>query len=217
MSYILDALKKSEKERQIGQVPTLNNVGVGELTHVSKPFPMLLVIVIALLLVIAALLYFQLWSIDAEIPPDRVVSEVVEEAPVVVAVEPDVMAASPAPMKKEVVPERLDDESLKAGEVLITPTSRKEAAKTEKLKVAPDDDAPVPLLSETEYDFQDQLPEMHLDVHVYKKRRKGRFVLINMDKYREGQEIPGGVVIEEIVVDGVKMRYQDQRFLMPLN
>ncbi len=240
MSYILDALKKSEKERQIGQVPTLHSVEAVEMAAVSKPFPILMVVIIVLLLVVVALLYFQPKKVETEIVVKNVEHEAVrvEKQSTVekVAKAQDIMEVmaqeqkrkqqlvkrevTPAPVKTEVVSEQSDKILLKEGEILITPTSRIEALDSkEKAKevITIPDDTSVPLLSETEYDFQAQLPEMHLDVHVYKDRKKDRFVLINMDKYREGQKMSNGTVIEAIVVDGVMMNYQGQRFLLPLN
>ncbi len=253
MSYILDALKKSEKERKIGQVPTLHSVDVVEPVPASKSFSVLLVIIIVLLLVVVVLLYFQPGKIEMQSSSKNVVSEIVREMPTKVdvtqipsqaqsTVEPYAMGGAEAqdimevivqermrkqqtnsvmvsaPVKTEAMPEQFNKELLKEGEILITPTSRKEAAEAKaKEGVTVSEDTSIPLLSETEYGFQTQLPEMHLDVHVYKKRPKDRFVLINMDKYREGQKMSSGVVIEAIVVDGVMMNYQGQRFLLPLN
>ncbi len=235
MSYILDALKKSEKEREIGKVPTLHSVDSGELVHTSKSFPMLWVIVVLLSIVVAVLLYFQFKEVAIEVPRESDVDEtahvdlslpipMVEVKAGATQIQSRAETAAPQEaVQTAVIPEKINEELLlKEGEVLITPTSRREAAVAkEKTKVkeamTTPDETSVPLLSETEYDFQAQLPEMHIDVHVFKKRAEDRFVLINMDKYREGQKMPSGVVIEAIVVDGVMMNYQGQRFLMPLD
>ncbi len=233
MSYILDALKKSEKERQIGQVPTLHSIDDGGLAHTSKSFSILWGMVVALSMIVAVLLYFQFKEIAVEVHEENPLDETThvdaplpipmvdvgtqstaETATVQVQKQQSKKALTPTPMKTEVMPEQL----LKEGEVLITPTSRREAAEAkEKEVMTTPDEAYAPLLSETEYDFQAQLPDMRLDVHVYKKRPESRFVLINMEKYREGQKMPSGIVIEAIVIEGVMMSYQGQRFLMPLN
>ncbi len=256
MSYILDALKKSEKERDIGKVPTLHSVDGSGLAHTSKSFPMLWIIVVVLSIIVAVLLYFQFKEIAVEVHEESLLDEtahidvslpipmveveagvtqiqsiaetVVPQDVIEVVAQEQVQKLlpekelAPASVQTDVIPEQSNEVLLKEGEILITPTSRREAAeakKQEKIKevITIPDETSVPLLSETEYDFQDQLPEMHLDVHVYKKHPEGRFVLINMEKYREGQKMPSGVVIEAIVVEGVMMNYQGQRFLMPLD
>ncbi|MCF6235514.1 MAG: general secretion pathway protein GspB [Gammaproteobacteria bacterium] len=235
MSYILDALKKSEKEREIGKVPTLHSVDGSGLAHTSKSFPILWIIVVVLSIIVTVLLYFQFKEIAVEVHEESLLDEtahvdlslpiaVVEVEAGVTQIQSTAETVVPQDVievvaqeqvqkrlpQKELAPEQSNEVLLKEGEILITPTSRREAAETP-------DETSVPLLSETEYDFQDQLPEMHLDVHVYKKHPESRFVLINMDKYREGQKMPSGVVIEAIVIDGVMMNYQGQRFLMPLD
>ena len=51
-----------------------------------------------------------------------------------------------------------------------------------------------------------QLPELHLDIHVFADDPAERFVFINMSKYREKSRLtPDGVVLE----------HQGRRFLLP--
>jgi general secretion pathway protein B len=59
------------------------------------------------------------------------------------------------------------------------------------------------------------LPELHLDIHVYSDNPAERFVFINMRKYREGARIEAGPEIREIRPDGVILEYQGQTFLLP--
>jgi general secretion pathway protein B len=59
------------------------------------------------------------------------------------------------------------------------------------------------------------LPELHLDVHVYATKAGDRFVYINMRKYHEGNSLPEGPVVEHIRRDGVVLNYQGLRFILP--
>jgi len=60
-----------------------------------------------------------------------------------------------------------------------------------------------------------ELPELHLDVHVYATKPSDRFVYINMRKYHEGNTLQEGPVLEKIRRDGVVLDYQGVRFVLP--
>lgn len=53
---------------------------------------------------------------------------------------------------------------------------------------------------------------LHIDMHVYSADAGKRFVFINMKKYREGERLAEGPTIEEITPDGVIMVQQGNRF-----
>lgn len=60
-----------------------------------------------------------------------------------------------------------------------------------------------------------QLPELHLDIHVHSPAPAERFVFVNMRKYIEGQTLSEGPTIERITADGVVLNHQGLRFLLP--
>jgi general secretion pathway protein B len=59
------------------------------------------------------------------------------------------------------------------------------------------------------------LPDLHLDIHVFSPDPKDRFVFINMTKLREGSTLAEGPVINEITPGGVVLRHEGQVFLLP--
>lgn len=59
------------------------------------------------------------------------------------------------------------------------------------------------------------LPELHVDIHVFSTEPEDRFVFINMSKLREGSQLAEGPVVAEITPDGVVLRHQGQKFLLP--
>jgi general secretion pathway protein B len=63
----------------------------------------------------------------------------------------------------------------------------------------------------------DGLPALHLDMHVFADRPQDRFVMINMHKLGEGDTLPGGVHVDAIRPDGVVLSYQGTQFLLPRN
>ncbi|MGB5347222.1 MAG: general secretion pathway protein GspB, partial [Woeseia sp.] len=60
-----------------------------------------------------------------------------------------------------------------------------------------------------------QLPELHLDIHVFSQAPQDRFVFINMSKYREAARLADGPLVKEIVPDGVVLEYEGNTFLLP--
>jgi general secretion pathway protein B len=61
----------------------------------------------------------------------------------------------------------------------------------------------------------DGLPPLHLDLHVYAKDPRDRFVMINMHKLAEGGTLPNGVHVDAIRPDGVVLSYHGTQFLLP--
>jgi len=59
------------------------------------------------------------------------------------------------------------------------------------------------------------LPDLHLDIHVFSSDPKDRFVFVNMTKLREGSTLAEGPVINEITPEGVVLRHEGQVFLLP--
>jgi general secretion pathway protein B len=95
--------------------------------------------------------------------------------------------------------------SLPDGPTLVRPSS---ALQSEK-KGAPSAAGNVTIAAQPE-------SELHIDLHVYSKNSSERFVLINMHRYSEGQQLPNGAVVEQITPQGVVvlqngMRYQIDR------
>ncbi len=59
------------------------------------------------------------------------------------------------------------------------------------------------------------LPALHMDLHVYDRNPRKRFVMINMHKLRQGDSLPDGVTVVRIRPDGVVLSYQGRKFLLP--
>ncbi len=58
------------------------------------------------------------------------------------------------------------------------------------------------------------LPELKLTMHVYSQDPDSRFVLVNSDRFREGEEVAPGVHLAEIRREGAILDYQQYRFLL---
>lgn len=59
------------------------------------------------------------------------------------------------------------------------------------------------------------LPDLHLDIHVYSEQSAERFVFINMKKYRENETLSEGPTIRQIAPEGVVLEHRGTTFLLP--
>ena len=56
------------------------------------------------------------------------------------------------------------------------------------------------------------LPELHLDLHVYSNVPQQRFIFVNSRKYREGDALQEGPVVEQITARGAVLSHRGSRF-----
>jgi general secretion pathway protein B len=53
---------------------------------------------------------------------------------------------------------------------------------------------------------------LHLDLHVYAAQPQQRFIFVNSRKYREGDTLAEGPVVEQITPDGAVLNFRGSRF-----
>lgn len=73
----------------------------------------------------------------------------------------------------------------------------------------------VPLLNETDPSFRRTVPSLQLQFHRYSTDPERSFVLIDGTRYRAGQTLNAGPTLEQIVENGLLLRWQGQRFIYP--
>lgn len=76
-------------------------------------------------------------------------------------------------------------------------------------------DTHLPLYKQLESAPGEALPRLHLDLHVYDADPSKRFVMINMHRLKQGGSLPDGVKVISIRPDGVVLSYEGRRFLLP--
>ena len=66
------------------------------------------------------------------------------------------------------------------------------------------------------YDLSDEFRKgvdlPRLDIHVYSDEPEKRFIMVDLKKYREGQTLASGLLLEEILPGGMVMSYRGERF-----
>jgi general secretion pathway protein B len=96
-----------------------------------------------------------------------------------------------------------------------TPVAQSEFSpvSVENLRVS--ERASLPSLMELRANGTLQLPELHIDIHVYDTDPANRFAFINMNKYSENSQLDEGPLLKEITVDGVILEHRGYAFILP--
>jgi general secretion pathway protein B len=226
MSFILDALKKSEIERQRQSTPGLMDAPTalrrGRLPLWAILLGSLLAINIVVLIVVlmrnAAPSVGR--SAAATSPSQNASPADVKPA----AVDEHFSPLSAAPVYAPEIPVPPAETSSASTAALVAPRAIEQRAAPHAFRrpdpvlaneEATDNDEVLPSINEINLTGAQALPEMHLDVHVYATRPADRFVFINMRKYKEGNTLQEGPVLERIRRDGVVLNYRGLRFILP--
>jgi general secretion pathway protein B len=227
VSFILDALKKSETDRQRQTSPALFEVKVAA---PRRKFPAWAIGLAALLAVNVAVLAWVLLRQPAAAPatsasittpaavsadPGRMVTLTMPaDSPSTVTVSPNhpeagVVAPSNAPPLAE-------EPLLSSGEPSVPPNydahDYAPALTTEQANDAAAERAGSLPSRDEVLARGTQLPELRLDLHVFAAKPEDRFVFINMRKLREGESLPEGVRVEKITLRGAELSFRGKRF-----
>jgi general secretion pathway protein B len=235
MSFILDALKKSELERQRQNVPGLMDTRMSARRHRLPVWAMALgaLLGINLIVLIVVLTRGGKPAAAPATPPPAAVSaapaapdhfspldtapdttpEYAPEIPVTATDNPPPAPAEPARIAPIGVAGTAGTaRGFRRPDPILTEQQTREEAREDARE---DNGEVLPTISEVNLTGAQALPELHLDVHVYATKPAERFVYINMRKYREGAILQEGPTVERIRRDGVVLDFQGLRFVLP--
>ncbi|MDX1754927.1 MAG: general secretion pathway protein GspB [Marinobacter sp.] len=239
MSYILDALRKSESERRQGQVPDLGQQV--QLIHRPKPKSVPASVWVAIALVLnAAVLAYVFWpgrpvavTTTAEVAgpagapvasataaPTAAESSAAETVPgsratADVAERP----ARQAPNTPQAVTEDPGREAATASDpdvaerptVIVPSPRRNEHFANPGLLERPDGGQRVPHLVELPLSFQKGVPNLIFNSHIYASDPAARRVMIN-DHYLRVGDTFSGIRVDRITEEGVELSKDGRRF-----
>jgi|HubBroStandDraft_4_1064222.scaffolds.fasta_scaffold46696_2 general secretion pathway protein B len=236
MSFILDALKKSESDRQRQSGPALFEV------KVTPPRPRFPYWALALAVLLVINIAVGAWVFLHRQPPAAAQDDTAatstspapqsappQAAPAAAAAVPAVATASalaaPAPAAAPArtsagQPEPVLSNS-DAKDASVNPDDYEPAVPPGKQSA---DQAEAHVRSGTESGLKNyadaaanpdaHLPALRVDLHVYAAKPEERFVLINMHRLHEGETLPEGVRVESITPEGVVVSYQGAKFIL---
>ena len=70
----------------------------------------------------------------------------------------------------------------------------------------------IPYLVDLPFEFRQTVPNLAINVFVYSQQPEERFVMIDMVKYKPGQQIKDAMVLKEIRPESLVVVYQNQTF-----
>lgn len=193
MSFILDALRKSETERQ--QQSGAEFSSIPSSSRDPQSFKWLWFLGLLLLVNVAVL-------IGILMRPDKAtnVAAIIDETPV-----EQVQVAEPSFADK--INAAKQNQPLRTEPAAIPRSAPSPAAAINRGRVL--------TIDEVRVNGTLQITDLHLDIHVYSDDPAERFVFINMAKHREQSKLEEGPVVTEITPDGVILEHQGTTFLLP--
>jgi general secretion pathway protein B len=212
MSYILDALRKSDQQRQRGTAPTLQTAHMGTQAHKR---PVVLVYgALGTILIGAGIAIGWLHPWQSEQPAAAIgAARTLESASrgnaplpansVLTPSAPPTMTANTQPRRTS----RGSDAAAKPAAMTsaaLPADSAGAATAAQQNKVMN--------LSELPPAIQQEIPPMSISVHAYSPRPSDRMVSINDRMLREGGAVQPGLALEQITPDGMVFSYKGFHF-----
>jgi general secretion pathway protein B len=225
MSFILDALRKSEHERQRNSGPGLAQIptAIGKGGH-NRWMPLVVALLAINVLIMAG---FLLWPDEA--PTPGLVANAAPEATSKESTAADLQrvaipvtrpagdAAHAPPTNSEVRP--LSQEVAGSMTAAVAPAEATVGTASENPVAGVSGRTPAteiyPTLNDLLAAGMIALPGMHIDIHVFSNNPAERFVFLNMRKYREGETTREGPAIHAITPGGVVLNHRGTLFLLP--
>ena len=222
MSFILDALRKSDAERQRGAAPGLADVRYA--THRSQRniWVPLLAVVLAVNIGFMAWLWYDKSTASAPADPMKLSAPIAAAVPAAVsATAPAVRAlAREATAVEPVVAPEVDSDlpreppATQIAERPVAAAARPDVGKGSSPASKIISDPGLPTVEQLIGAGMLDLPVLNLDLLVYNDVPGVRFVVINGRKYREGAQLTEGPTLESITPEGVVLASQGQRFTL---
>ena len=191
MSYILEALKKSQQERSRGQVPDIQTLHQAVVSNepIAPRWPYW-----ALGVCLMALAFLLGWLRPWD-NRESVVTGVVTESAAVQRLQPELLATHSAQTTQR-----------KPAELLATPVMHQDRVRDAHGNQQPLDISDLPPL------VQQSIPQLQFAGHVYSSNPLQRSVIINGRYMSEGDDLMAGMKLMQITEDSVVFDYQGQQF-----
>ena len=192
MSYILEALKKAQAERQLGSAPTLLAVplGAAPAKDAARRLPTWRALSTLFAVALAMALAVLAWRFQSPATTPAA------HSPVQLAALP---AALPAPLPDPAPP------------LAVVPPSV--AVSTPK-PAAPEDET-LPSLRDLPESIRHAVPPLVFGGYMYSKNPADRLLLIDKALRREGEEVAPGLVLEKLLPKAAVLNYKGYRYRVP--
>ncbi|WP_373991011.1 general secretion pathway protein GspB [Duganella sp. BuS-21] len=217
MSYILEALKKAQAERQLGSSPTIHAPTLhaadraSPVARVSKP----LLLSLGGMAVVIGVLLVLVWRSPASAPTPRqtpapAVASASPSPPAVVAVSPTPLPAPVADLPPSVANLARASASTPQPVALAAPAPGLASAKP---VAAPEE--PVVNLRDLPEPIQRSIPQVSVGGYIYSRNAADRVLLIDKILRREGDEVAPGLILEKLQPKEAVFNFKGYRYRVP--
>jgi general secretion pathway protein B len=226
MSYILDALRRADSERERGTIPSLHTKAEAlidaedEEGFGSRPHPLLWA-VIGLSVVLASVLAWQFMG-SSPTEPAPMPASIQAPAPVPTPAPAPVPASVPPPMATIAPPTPQPEPPVAMAPARPVPQApvqaapRKQptrvAAKASAPASAAAPERPVQTLSELPENIRRELPQITVGGAMYSENAANRMLIINGQVFHEGDKVAGELVLEQIKLKTAVLAYKGYRY-----
>ncbi|MDI3292443.1 general secretion pathway protein GspB [Janthinobacterium tructae] len=228
MSYILEALKKSQAERQLGELPSIHAPQVqlhdGAASASARRTPVWLALGGVTVAVAAALLLWQPWQADAAAPaaPAVVPAMLAQAVPAPLPLAAPPAAVAPAPVAASVPPAAIaapvhharpvaEPKQETPGQAVSPPV----AAPAPAVPPTPSVEESVPGMRDLPEPIQRQIPAIAIGGYIYSKNPADRLLLIDKVLRHEGEELAPGLVLEKLQPKAAIFSFKGYRYRVP--
>jgi general secretion pathway protein B len=230
MSYILDALKKAEAERNSdtgtnlhAQQPAWDISPAGKpASRIGNTMALGLTAMAGALVALTALVWFRPWesapaapvapiaaiaptppaavASAASVPPPEPAAKPAQPTPPPVAAQESASAPTPAPVK----PVKPKAKPTKAAKDVAEKKPAKPDASENETRIAG--------LRELPAHIQNEIPPLTVSGYIYSANKADRTVLINKKLLREGDRVAPDLVLEKLTPTGMVLNYKGYRY-----
>jgi len=224
MSFILNALRKSEQERVAQQVETLEKKFQLPVSESNKKSTAIWFLILINLIFFVYFIWSNVKTDEAETyvkeKPDvqdvhktEVVSvvKIISPAPRIGSIAKQIkknqvqVKKIPSKIGQQLKPVEHNDieevqEPIKKAEVPARPFDTKDKSNEPAF------------LSELEYSFRRAVPGFAINVYVYSENKQDRFIMVDMKKYKPEQKMDNGITLKDIHMDSLVVEYKNRVF-----
>ncbi|MCG6939137.1 MAG: general secretion pathway protein GspB [Gammaproteobacteria bacterium] len=236
MSYILDALKKSEQERGHGGIPSVQTVHSSSLNYTNKKTYWPYILIAAVVLNIITVLYFVFYH---DKPAENIVATEVKTSannssattttdrvqPYIAATainqRVETAAKTTARSTEKAVSSSATVPPASAAKKAAMPSATEYKAGNEIKQITDkvddsvaEDNTGIVEFDELPESIKQQLPAIIISAHVYSTNPQQRSIVINDNFMEEGEYFLDDLILDEITRDGAIFRYRDIKFHM---
>lgn len=224
MSYILDALKKSDQERQQGNLPHLHSAhgpllqNRGSSSILKQQYiPWLVFGGVLLLIISLGILFIQYQQVVAEKESIRATETASPSAEPQVSRVPDPAQSSTTVAENTVSssPQVMIQDQHEVPEVPVSITVQAPPEPLAGIDTAVQAD--LPLLNDLPAGVQAEVPNLEYAGHTYSQNPSQRMIIINGKILREGSLIAPNIYLREITWEGLIIESNGTRFRVQTN